>query len=360
MEKHIIDAISTNETFFFRDNIPFELLKNKVFPDLIDKRCKQYPDIPTPLRIWSVACSTGQEVYSVAIILLEMLTDLNRYNIHILGTDISNKALAQASYGQYNQFEISRGMPENLLKKYFHKTGSNWQINDEVRILAKFKHLNLMQDFGAIGKFDVILCRNVAIYFNQTNKIKLFKKLAHSLAPDGVLIIGSSETLHGFATDFKARHYLKGTFYQLKGSETAQYIEEQKNAAVGIRRYTPSSEFRDKKPAPEIRPPAREKPDKKAGKPADAENKTVPLKQQAVNPDDQPTPNKEKTEQPEGARRRETLFGAIKEKKHHSENKTSFMTSKGGKKNTEKSLLSKGKKKKGKSLLDRITYKNNE
>jgi len=217
----IIDAITTNETYFFRDNRPFELLANKIIPDLIDLRRRETGSARLSLRIWSAACSTGQEIYSIGITLIELLKNLNQYNISILGTDISDQVIAKASYGEYNTFEIERGLPKPYLTKYFNKSPKGWRIKDEVRTLARFEKRDLTKPFSELGKFDVIFCRNVAIYFSQANKIQLFKKLAHSLAPGGSLIVGASETLSGIATDFEAKHYLKSLFYQLKGDSSA-------------------------------------------------------------------------------------------------------------------------------------------
>ena len=177
LKKEIIEAITTNETFFFRDNTPFELLRNKIIPDLIDRRTGVSRSGRVPVRIWSAACSTGQEVYSIAMTLMEMLPDLGKYDIFILGTDISDKVVADASYGKYNKFEIERGLPTHFRQKYFVQTGGDWRIKDEIRVMTNFRKMNLMKPFQDLGgKFDVVFCRNVAIYFNHGDKIKIFKK----------------------------------------------------------------------------------------------------------------------------------------------------------------------------------------
>ena len=215
LQKEIIDAISTNETFFFRDNTPFDLLKNKIIPDLVDRRGAS-GNAPVPLRLWSAACSTGQEVYSIAITLLELLPDRNRFDISILGTDISSKAVAQASYGKYSKFEVERGLPAQVRQKYFVLSGSDWRIKDEIRSMARFEKQNLMQPFVNRGKFDVIFCRNVAIYFSAADKLKLFRKIASSTKADGALVVGGSENLAGIAPDFVSKLYLRGMYYQLR------------------------------------------------------------------------------------------------------------------------------------------------
>lgn len=217
LEKKLVDAISTNETFFFRDNVPFDLLRNKIIPDLIDLRGKDKPSGPIPIRIWSAACSTGQEAYSIAITLLEMLSGMGSFEIFILGTDISDKAIAQASYGKYNRFEIERGLPENKRRRYFTQSGETWRIKDEVRALAKFEKINLMKPFPpSVDLFDVVFCRNVAIYFQNSDKINLFKKIAKVIAPGGALIVGGSENLSPVALDFTGQQYLRGMYYTLK------------------------------------------------------------------------------------------------------------------------------------------------
>ena len=214
IEKEIIDAITTNETLFFRDNSPFEVFKHKILPDLIDARSKAFSGRPVPLRIWSAACSTGQEVYSIAMALRETLGNLDRYQISILGTDISSDAVAKASYGAYSKFEIERGLPVATLRKYFTAVGDSWRIKDELRSLATFKKFNLMRPFVGLGKFDVVFCRNVAIYFTPADKKIVFEKIATVLEPDGALIIGSTESLSGVTPVFEPKRYMRAVFYQ--------------------------------------------------------------------------------------------------------------------------------------------------
>ena len=215
--KKIIDAISTNETLFFRDTGPFELLQHKILPDLIDTRSPKSSNLlPVNIRIWSAACSTGQEVYSIAIILKELLPNMKKYQIKLLGTDISDAAVSQASYGKYGKFEIERGLAKEKLQKYFSPNGETWKINDEIRAMAKFKKMNLMHPFANLGKFDIVVCRNVAIYFNMEDRKKLFDKIANILVPDGYLIIGATEFLTGVCPRFESKRHLRSVFYQLK------------------------------------------------------------------------------------------------------------------------------------------------
>jgi chemotaxis protein methyltransferase CheR len=218
IQEKIIDAVTTGETLFFRDSAPFDLLQHKVLPDLIDKRSKRtIGTLPTPIRIWSAACSTGQEIYSVAIVMKELLGDLGRFDVRLLGTDISDAALARASYGAFNNFEIERGLSKDKLVKYFVQDKGSWKIRDEVRAMASFKKLNLMDPFNGVGKFDIIFCRNVAIYFTEAERGRLFKKIEGALETDGYLIIGSTESLTGIAPQFEPQRHVRSVFYQLKG-----------------------------------------------------------------------------------------------------------------------------------------------
>jgi chemotaxis protein methyltransferase CheR len=217
LPRQIIDAITTNETLFFRDSAPFELLQYKILPDLIDRRRKSAfsRSTPLPLRIWSAACSTGQELYSIAIILKEMLGDLNQYNLRLIGTDISNRAVAQASRGFYNKTEIERGLPGGKLDRYFSASDGGWKIKDEIRAMASFSTINLLDNYPSLGKFDIIFCRNVAIYFSDQDKTNLYKRLASVLEPDGYLILGATESLTGVSSLFAPQRHMRSVFYQL-------------------------------------------------------------------------------------------------------------------------------------------------
>ncbi|MBU4237176.1 MAG: protein-glutamate O-methyltransferase CheR [Proteobacteria bacterium] len=216
IERKIIDAISTNETLFFRDKGPFELLQHKLLPELIDARTPGSPALKTNLKIWSAASSTGQELYSIAIIINELIPNISKYTIKLLGTDISDGAVAQASRGKYNKFEMERGLPDDKLQRYFTMFGDSWTIKDEIRAMVQFRKLNLMLPFSGLGKFDIIFCRNVAIYFTLPDRQKLFNKIADSLADDGYLIIGSTESLTGICPRFIPKRHLRSIFYQKK------------------------------------------------------------------------------------------------------------------------------------------------
>jgi chemotaxis protein methyltransferase CheR len=215
IERKIIDAISTNETYFFRDKAPFDLLQFKLFPDLIDRRTEggRKPR-QINLRIWSAASSTGQEIYSIAMIIKELGLDPKNFNITLIATDISDAAIAQASYGKYNKFEATRGLSPAFLGRYFNQDGDFWRIRDEIRAMVQFRKINLMESFASVGKFDIIFCRNVAIYFTPETRKNLYSKLHGALENDGYLIIGSTESLSNDTNLFKPQKYLNSIFYQ--------------------------------------------------------------------------------------------------------------------------------------------------
>ena len=216
IENAIIDAISTNETYFFRDKTPFELLQHKIFPDLIDKRSRKNPGGKPSIRLWSAASSTGQEIYSIAMILVEMGITPDRYDIKLFGTDISDEAIAKASYGLYNKFEVSRGLDKKRLDRFFDKQGDYYRIKDQIRVMAQFKKLNLMKPLTGFGKYDIILCRNVMIYFNPADRKRIYGNIAKALEPDGYLLIGSTESLSNDTDLFVSKKYLRSIFYQFK------------------------------------------------------------------------------------------------------------------------------------------------
>ena len=181
LQQKIIDAITTQETLFFRDNSPFDALQNRIIPDLIDATVRGGG--AKRLRLWSAACSTGQEPYSLAMVLRETIPNFASWNVSILATDISDAAIAHASRGCYAAHEIDRGMRAGLLPKYFQSKQGGWQVKDEIRGMISFQRRNLLQPFAELGTFDVIFCRNVAIYFDAPRRRDLFLRLADRLAP---------------------------------------------------------------------------------------------------------------------------------------------------------------------------------
>ena len=217
LQRRVIDAITTGETLFFRDVAPFELLRHKLLPELIDRRrLRAGPRGTVPIRIWSAACSTGQEVYSIGIVLHETLGDLDRYAIQLVGTDIADRAVAAASRGIYNKIEMERGLAGSASARYFSPSEGGWKIRDDVRALATFKRLNLMEDFSSLGRFDLVFCRNVAIYFNEADRKTLFTRIGRAMEPDGALVIGSTESLTGLCPQFDSQRHLRSVFYRLK------------------------------------------------------------------------------------------------------------------------------------------------
>jgi len=212
LQRRIIDAITTNETLFFRDTAPFDLLRHKIVPEVIDRARHGTARI----RIWSAACSTGQEIYSIAMLLKELLGDPDRYGVRLLGTDISDEAVSRASRGWYNATEIGRGLSDALRDRYFVRARDGWQIRDEIRAMVSFKHMNLLADLTALGRFDVIFCRNVAIYFTEPDKITLFRRIERVLEPNGYLVIGAMESLAGICPQFESKRHLRSVYYQVK------------------------------------------------------------------------------------------------------------------------------------------------
>jgi chemotaxis protein methyltransferase CheR len=190
--------MTTNESFFFRDKVPFDLFRNEIMPALLATRAAQ-----RSIRIWCAAASTGQEPYSLAMCLKEMAGKLAGWRIEILGTDLSTEVLQKAKTGIYSQFEVQRGLPIQLLVKYFAQIGETWQVAPELRAMVQYKPLNLLHNFSHLGTFDVIFCRNVLIYFDQPTKVAVLDRMAKSLQPDGFLLLGAAETVVGLTDTFK-------------------------------------------------------------------------------------------------------------------------------------------------------------
>lgn len=195
----VVEAMTTNESFFFRDKLPFEHFQNFIMPALLATRAKQ-----KKIRIWCAAASTGQEPYSIAMVLKEMAKQIEGFRIEIIGTDISTEVLEKAKAGIYSQFEVQRGLPIQLLVKNFTQVGEMWQIASDVRAMVQFRPLNLLRDFSSLGMMDVIYCRNVLIYFDQATKIDVIDRLAKLMPPDGFLSLGAAETVVGLTDSFKA------------------------------------------------------------------------------------------------------------------------------------------------------------
>ena len=192
LEREVVEAMTTNETLFFRDGKPFDNLRDVVLPRLHASRARGLP-----LRIWSAAASTGQEAYSLAMVVSEMGVALGGRPVEIVGTDIAREPLARAGDGVYSQFEVQRGLPARLLVKYFVREGNGWRIHRKLRDMVRFREWNLLADLSGLGRFDVIFCRNVLIYFDQPTKVRTLAAISRQLAPDGVVYLGGAETVLG-------------------------------------------------------------------------------------------------------------------------------------------------------------------
>ena len=194
----VVEAMTTNETFFFRDKIPFDHFRDTIMPEMLKARASR-----KSIRIWCAAGSTGQEPYSLAMSLKEMGAVLAGWRVEIIATDLSTEVLEKSKSGVYSQFEVQRGLPIQLLVKYFKQNGELWQVSPELRAMVQHRQLNLLHDFSQLGTFDVIFCRNVLIYFDQDTKINIFGRLAKAMEGDGFLVLGAAETVVGLTDVFK-------------------------------------------------------------------------------------------------------------------------------------------------------------
>jgi chemotaxis protein methyltransferase CheR len=219
LRERIIDAMTTNETFWFRDSKPWALMRETIFPQLIEAKRKR--GIGSKIRIWSAACSTGQEPYSIAMILDDMLTS-GRYpgvrgdDFEIMATDISPSVLYLANAGRYNQLAMSRGLSDEYRNRYFTQQLKIWEVNPSLKSRITFKKFNLQDHPSSLGRFDFVLCRNVAIYFTDQFKRELFRRIHGTLNPPGFFLLGSSESLVGYSTDFDMAEAQGAIYYKLK------------------------------------------------------------------------------------------------------------------------------------------------
>ena len=197
LERQVIEAMTTNESFFFRDDKPFTHFRTQALPRLHGARPPQ-----ARLRVWSAASSSGQEAYSLAIILAEATASVGGRSTEIVGTDISGEQIERARAGLYTQFEVQRGLPIQYLVKYFRKEEANWRITDALRAKVAFREWNLLADLRPLGQFDVVFCRNVLIYFDQPTKRRALEAIAQQMAPDGLLYLGGAETVLGITDRF--------------------------------------------------------------------------------------------------------------------------------------------------------------
>ena len=197
VERQIVEAMTTNESFFFRDEKPFTHFRTLALPRLLATR-----PAGARLRIWSAASSSGQEAYSLAMIVAEMRAVLCGRTVEIVGTDLSREQVLRARGGLYSQFEVQRGLPMQFLVKYFKKEGSNWRVNDAIRAMVSFREWNLLSDPRALGSFDLVFCRNVLIYFDRPTKTRVLDAIARQMPQDGLLYLGGAETVLGITDWF--------------------------------------------------------------------------------------------------------------------------------------------------------------
>jgi chemotaxis protein methyltransferase CheR len=203
----VVEAMTTNESFFFRDKLPFDHFRDTIMPALLAARAAQ-----RRIRIWSAAASTGQEPYSLAMSLRDMGQALTGWQVEIVATDYSTQVLEKAKSGIYSQFEVQRGLPIQLLIKHFDRVGDTWQVAPDIRAMVQYRAHNLLQDFTHLGPFDLVFCRNVLIYFDQQTKSQVLDRVAQVIHDDGYLVLGAAETVVGLTDGFKPLPERRGLY----------------------------------------------------------------------------------------------------------------------------------------------------
>jgi chemotaxis protein methyltransferase CheR len=216
LAREVVEAMTTNESFFFRDDRPFAHFRTHALPRLLATRPPG-----ARLRIWSAAASSGQEAYSIAMILDDCRAQMAARPVEILGTDISREQLARARDGLYTQFEVQRGLPMQMLVRHFRKEGAHWRISESLRAMATFREFNLLGDLRPLGQFDVVFCRNVLIYFDQPTKRRVLEAIARQMPPDGLLYLGGAETVLGITDRFVAAPGERGVYVPAAPSPAA-------------------------------------------------------------------------------------------------------------------------------------------
>lgn len=211
LKREIVEAMVTTETSFFRDVRPFDMLRKTVIPELIERRRGE-----RRLRIWCAASSSGQEPYSLAMLLREYFPELDSWNVTLLATDISEEMLKRCRAGRYSQLEVNRGLPTPLLLKWFRQEGGQWELDERLRLAVTFSPLNLAGPWPPMGIWDIVLIRNVMIYFEPDVKRSILARIARMLAKDGYLILGGTETTLNLDDSYRAVEALKAGFYQLR------------------------------------------------------------------------------------------------------------------------------------------------
>jgi chemotaxis protein methyltransferase CheR len=212
LHRQVVEALVTTESLFFRDHHPFEALRNVILPDLIHRRRDE-----RRLHIWCAACSSGQEPYSVGLLLREHFPGLAGWDVPLLASDISRAILERAREGRFNQIEVNRGLPAAHLVKYFDQHGTSWQIKPGIRAMVDFREINLAQPWPPLPRMDLVLLRNVMIYFGVATKKTILGRLKRLLRPDGYLLLGGAETTFNLDDSYRRVEPLKAGFYQLIG-----------------------------------------------------------------------------------------------------------------------------------------------
>ncbi|HAZ49980.1 MAG TPA: chemotaxis protein CheR [Cyanobacteria bacterium UBA11369] len=207
----IVEALMTNETFFFRDEHPFQALKIHILPELLKQR-----QIERNLNIWCAACSSGQEPYSIAMLMREHFPNLSNWKAQIIASDISNAMLEKARVGRYGQHEIIRGLPTKFMQKYFQPCGNDWQLKEEIRQIVEFRQINLTSTFPLLSPMDIIFLRNVLIYFDIETKRAILSRVRQLLKPDGYLFLGGGETTINLDDAFEPVQFGKAVCYKLR------------------------------------------------------------------------------------------------------------------------------------------------
>ncbi|GJD81335.1 chemotaxis protein methyltransferase [Methylobacterium gregans] len=206
-ERAVVEAMTTNETFFFRDRTPFDLFRDVLLPQVIARNAAR-----RRLRIWCAAASTGQEPYSLAMLLQEAAPRLAGWQVEIVATDLSTEVIERAKAGTYSHFEVQRGLPVQWLIKHFTQVGENWQISQSLRAMVDYRQLNLLNAFDGLGQFDVVYCRNVLIYFDAPTKADILNRIAACLAPEGALVLGAAETVIGLTDRLQPNPEHRGVY----------------------------------------------------------------------------------------------------------------------------------------------------
>lgn len=205
--RDVVEAMTTNETSFFRDSKPFDQFRDVVLPHLLKTRASG-----RRIRIWCAAASTGQEPYSLAMLLKEQGSKLNGWTIEIIATDIDTAVLETAKKAEYSQFEVQRGLPIQMLMKYFEQKGDRWSLKNDIKSMIQFKYFNLLEPMSSLGRFDLIFCRNVLIYFDRETKSKVLGNMATLLPDDGFVFLGGAETVLGITEAFKPMENTRGIY----------------------------------------------------------------------------------------------------------------------------------------------------